>query len=110
MIRIAILASFLTSPAFASEDATWATRQAIKLGSQTYFVAVSPDKTYALIGPSAKSTKMTVKTVQRAARTASGCRASVERVISMWTGGNDNETIPMSSIKGRKAVRATLKC
>jgi hypothetical protein len=102
--------TFLATPTFADEDTTWSTRQSVALGSQTYNVAVSPDKTYALVGPTSRSTKMTVKTVERAAKTASGCRASVERVISMWTGGKDDAAIPMSSIKGRKTVRATLKC
>jgi len=102
--------SLLAVPALADEDTTWSTRQSVSLGSQTYNVAVSPDKTYALIGPTSRSTKMTVNTVERAAKAASGCRASVERVISMWTGGNDNDDIPMSSIEGRKTVRTTLKC
>lgn len=105
-----IFALFSGSVASANEEATWETRQSVSTGSQTYLVAVAPDKTYALVGPSSSSTKMTVNTVKRAARTATGCRASVEAVISMWTGGNDNDEIPMSSIKGRKAVRANLKC
>ncbi len=97
-------------PAVADVSSTWSTRQPVSLGSQTYLVAVDSAKTYALVGPSKRSTKMTVKTVERAAKAATGCDTAVERVVSMWTGGRDDEAIPMSNLKDIPAVRVDLKC
>ena len=109
MIRTCLTILTLASPSLA-DTSTWATRQTVTLGSQTYEVAVSPDKSFALVGPARRSTKMTVKTVERAATAATGCRGAVERVVSMWTGGRDDEAIPMSSLQGIKAVRVNLTC
>ncbi len=107
---LAAIALVFATPSLADESATWSTRQSVSLGSQTYLVAVDPAKTYALVGPSKRSTKMTVKTVERAARTATGCMPTVERVVSMWTGGRDDNAIPMSNLKDIPAVRVDLKC
>jgi hypothetical protein len=107
----AVLCFFVwNSSALGDASSTWATRQPVSLGSQTYLVAVDPAKTYALVGPLRRSTKMTVKTVERAAKTVTGCAPTVERVVSMWTGGRDDNAIPMSNLEDIPAVRVDLKC
>ncbi len=96
---------------FADEKITWAgPKQTIALGSQKYIIAVSEDKKFALVGPSTRSTKMTVRTVKRVARAATGCTTAIEPVISMWTGGSDDDAIPMNNLKDVPAVRVNLKC
>lgn len=109
-LAVVTLCMMTSLPAVADLSTTRSTRQVVSLGSQTYLVAVDPAKTYALVGPSSRSTKMTVKTVERAAKTATGCNTVVERVVSMWTGGRDDEAIPMSNLKEIPAVRVDLKC
>ncbi|MEJ6709610.1 MAG: hypothetical protein QNK92_12600 [Amylibacter sp.] len=108
---VAAFPAIWAASSFADETTTWAgPKQTIALGSQKYFVAVSEDKKFALVGPSTRFTEMTINTVKRVARAATGCTTAIEPVISMCTGGSNDEAIPMSNLKDVPAARVNLKC
>ena len=102
-MRLCMLAIFMAFPAVA-DDVDW---RVVEVGTSTYRVAIAPDRAAALVSPAQKSAKMTTRTVERAAQRASGCRASVEPITAMATGGRVDEAINMS---GKDAVRVRLRC
>ena len=107
MRHLTLLAWLCVTPVAAQD---WAERKPVSVGAGDYLVAVAPDRSAALVGPAKRSTRMTTRTVERAAQAATGCRAFVDRKIAMFTGGNENEQINMNSVPGGQALRVRLRC
>ncbi|MEM7439391.1 MAG: hypothetical protein AAF393_07320 [Pseudomonadota bacterium] len=88
----------------------WSTREPLKVGRDTFNVAIASDRTFALVGPGKRSTVLTIRKVERAAAAVTGCQANADRKVSMFVGGRNDEPINMNSVPGGKAVRVRLSC
>lgn len=91
-------------------NAIWKDRKQVTIKGENFYVGVSPDKKYALIGAASSSTDVTLNKVEKAAKTASGCSAKGDSFLLMLAGGNKDARIPMEKIKSAKRIRAELKC
>lgn len=96
----------VASPVAATSYGDW---RAVSVGREALEVAVAADKSGALVRPQSRKVQMTVRGVEQAAAQASGCRASADNKVKMWTGGDDREPINLNTLEGG-VVSVRLRC
>ena len=103
MVRLALLLTLIGSPVAAADT------KMVTVAGDDYAVTIAPDPSEALVTATERSTAFTTRSVERAAEVATGCRASVDRKIAMFTGGRVNEPINRNTLENG-SVRVRLRC
>ncbi|KGM86630.1 hypothetical protein rosmuc_02923 [Roseovarius mucosus DSM 17069] len=94
----------------ATNDAIWKTRKTTTVNGVPYEVAVSPDRSYALVAP-AGSKIWIMSDMVTAVNNVSGCKGQPDFLLSMMAGGNLSQPIDMTKVKTNiDQMRSDLKC
>lgn len=93
----------------AANDAIWATRQTVSGGGTPYYVAVAPDRRYALVAPVTGKVFVQAQGMQAAAQ-VTGCTASPDLFLASLTGGDINAPMDLTNNRNVEHLRVELAC
>lgn len=94
----------------AKNDAIWATRQVTQVNGLAYEVAISPDRSYALVAPS-EGKVWVMSEMLTAVNRVSGCTGAPDFLMASLVGGNLSQPIDRSTVRTNvDRMRSELSC